>query len=389
MLGDEDTGTSAKSTGLNSVQRTYFEQEFCKQKTVSCIRFHPTKEHLVAIALVEYFKQYEDRVNLMGLSFESYVLILNFKDPAIITLNYILQTPVEITTIEFHPENPRVMVGGAINGQVIIWDLGSVDHRITAGRKPTVAKMPDEEEDKTQQTAVKLKQLILSNIERSHKNFVADIQFIPKNVRVDKRNAPDGHQWFFMSCSEDAWVHIWDTRSVTVEALSAQVKRFEWTPHMSVNLYRMDGSGEVGLSRLLFQADQNTTTFYGASEEGDMLYIDWSIKPIGDDNKIAENVRTQRDSERNYRPVLALERSPFYSDLVMTIHDFHFAIWKTSIETQEDPIYRSAMSFGTHNTCGAFSPSRPGVIFVTTMNSIDVWDFLDQSNKPSITIVVS
>jgi len=41
------------------------------------------------------------------------------------------------------------MVGGAINGQVIIWDLGSVEHRITQGRKPTVAKMPDEEEDKT------------------------------------------------------------------------------------------------------------------------------------------------------------------------------------------------------------------------------------------------
>ena len=146
----------------------------------------------MAIALVEHFKTYEDRVNLMGLSFDSYVLILNFKDPHIITLNYILQTPVEITTIEFHPENPRVMVGGAINGQVIIWDLGSVEHRITQGRKPTVAKMPDEEEDKTQQTAVKLKQLILSNIERSHKNFVADIKFVPANVRVDKRAGVDG-----------------------------------------------------------------------------------------------------------------------------------------------------------------------------------------------------
>jgi len=149
MLGDEDAGASAKSTAVSLVPRTYFEQEYCKQKTVSCIRFHPTKEHLVAIALVEHFKAYEDRVNLMGLSFDSYVLILNFKDPHIITLNYILQTPVEITTIEFHPENPRVMVGGAINGQVIIWDLGSVEHRITQGRKPTVAKMPDEEEDKT------------------------------------------------------------------------------------------------------------------------------------------------------------------------------------------------------------------------------------------------
>ena len=62
---------------------------------------------------------------------------------------FFLQTPVEVTTIEFHPEYPRVVVGGCINGQVITWDIGSLEHRITAGRKPTVAKMPDEEEDKT------------------------------------------------------------------------------------------------------------------------------------------------------------------------------------------------------------------------------------------------
>ena len=73
--------------------------------------------------------------------------------------------------------------------------------------------------------------------------------------------------------------------------------------------------------------------FYAASDEGDLLLIDWSIKPVGEDTKIAENVRLTRDSEKNYRPTLALERSPFYEDLVMTIHDFHFAIWKTSIET--------------------------------------------------------
>jgi WD40 repeat protein len=290
MLGDDEAGASSKSTAVSLVPRTYFEQEYCKQKTVSCIRFHPTKEHLVAIALVEHFKEYEQRVNLMGLSFDSYVLILNFKDPHIITLNYILQTPVEITSIEFHPENPRVMVGGAINGQVIIWDLGSVDHRITQGRKPAVAKMPDEEEDKTQQTAVKLKQLILSQIERSHKNFVADVKFIPKNVRVDKRQGVDGFQHFFMSCSEDGWIHIWDTRPVQVEELS-RARRFEWTPFQSVNLYRMDGSGEVGLSRILFKSTQDTTTFFGSSDEGDLLFIDWSIKPVGEENKIAECVK--------------------------------------------------------------------------------------------------
>lgn len=47
------------------------------------------------------------------------------------------------------------------------------------------------------------------------------------------------------------------------------------------------------------------------------------------------------------------------------------------------------MTKSSHNTCGAFSPSRPGVIFVTRTDGIDVWDFLDQSNKPSINIPAS
>jgi dynein intermediate chain 3, axonemal len=308
MIGDEEAAVGTQSSALNMVPRSFFEQEYCKSKTVSCIRFHPTKEHLVAMSLVERFNTFEDRVNLLGISFEAYVLILNFKDPEIILLNYILQTPVEITSFEFHPENPNVVMGGAINGQVVAWDLGSINHRITnqGGRKPTIARMPDEEEDKTQQTAVKLKQLILSNIERSHKSYVSDIQFVPKNVKVDKRAGITGRQDFFMSCCEDGWVHIWDTRSVTVEELAKQTKRFEWMPLISINVHRQDGSGEVGLSKLLFQSEQDTPTFYATSDEGDLMLIDWSIKPLGDDAKIAENVRMTRDSERSYRPTLAL-----------------------------------------------------------------------------------
>lgn len=41
------------------------------------------------------------------------------------------------------------------------------------------------------------------------------------------------------------------------------------------------------------------------------------------------------------------------------------------------PIFRSANTFGSHNTCGAFSPTRPGVIFITKTDGIDVWDFVD------------
>ena len=92
------------------------------------------------------------------------------------------------------------------------------------------------------------------------------------------------------------------------------------------------------------------------------------------------------ECERNYRPVVALEKSPFFDDLILTVHDFHFCIWKTSLEGFNAPIFRSANTFGSHNTCGAFSPTRPGVIFVTKTDGIDVWDFIDQSNKPSLTL---
>jgi hypothetical protein len=63
---------------------------------------------------------FDDRAEIMGKSFDSHVLILNFSDAHIITLNYVLETPIEVSTI----------------GQLIIWDLSSSESRITTGKKP-------------------------------------------------------------------------------------------------------------------------------------------------------------------------------------------------------------------------------------------------------------
>lgn len=62
----------------------------------------------------------------------------------------------------------------------------------------------------------------------------------------------------------------------------------------------------------------------------------------GEENRPAEFVQKIYESERNSRPVLALERSPFYDDLLLTVHDYHFAIWKISLTGREEPIFRSA-----------------------------------------------
>mmetsp|Transcript_3505 Transcript_3505/g.2534 ORF Transcript_3505/g.2534 Transcript_3505/m.2534 type:complete len:82 (+) Transcript_3505:806-1051(+) len=80
---------------------------------------------------------------------DSHVLVMDFKDAHIISLSYVLESPLEVSSIEWHPEHQYVLVGGCISGQVIIWDLSCAETRITGGRKAESIKMPDEEEDKT------------------------------------------------------------------------------------------------------------------------------------------------------------------------------------------------------------------------------------------------
>lgn len=398
-LGDEDAAGASKVSSVNAVPRQFFDQTFCKNKTVTCIKFHPTKPFQVAMSVVENL-EFDQRAEVTGKSFDSYVLILNFSDSQVIYAQFALQTPVEISCIEFSPENPRVIIGGCINGQLISWDLALKDNYISEGRKSEQAQAAakadgDDDEDKTQQQAIKVKELIMSNIDKSHKNFVADIQFVPGSVRVDRKAPNEGKSYHFVSIAEDGQVNIWDTRHIDINelrALAMKGKSTGWTPYLSIQLFRPDGAG-LGLSRLLFEKTQSTPTFWATSDEGDLVFVDWSIRPVKEaegEVRLPEYVQAIYESERNSRPCLALERSPFYEDLILTVHDFYFAIWKTStLAEREEPIFRSANTFGSQNTCGAFSPTRPGVIFITKTNGIDIWDFYDQSNRPSITLNIA
>lgn len=186
-----------------------------------------------------------------------------------------------------------------------------------------------------------MKHLSQSSIIASHKNFVADIQFIPPTINVDKRNPSDGQYTHFLSVSEDGIVNIWDTRPVDKEALK-RTPDYIWKPFIRLDLFKQDGSGELGLCRALIAKDTTVPTFWAASEDGDLVLIDWSVKPVGsgdDGPKFAEYVKFTYESEKEYRPALALERSPFFYHLILTVHNFHFAIWKVDLENYEKPIF--------------------------------------------------
>lgn len=145
----------------------------------------------------------------------------------------------------------------------------------------------DEQEDSN--TVQKFKQALFSSIWNSHKSSVNDLKWIPKGVKVEKKQVMDGNFYFMATCSEDGIICIWDTWAVVKEIRAkntSEGKETMWDPLIKIQLYRQDGSGEMGLTRLLFKADQTNALIYCASDEGDLMQIDWSVRPPGGEKKL-------------------------------------------------------------------------------------------------------
>ncbi|KAK2569985.1 Dynein axonemal intermediate chain 3 [Acropora cervicornis] len=82
-------------------------------------------------------------------------------------------------------------------------------------------------------------------------------------------------------------------------------------------------------------------------------------------------------------PIATLQRSPFFRNIILTVGGWTFAIWREGVAS--GPLLQSA-SHLMRLTKGHWSPSRPGVFFITrTDGSVDVWDLLDRSHEPSLT----
>jgi hypothetical protein len=118
---------------------------------------------------------------------------------------------------------------------------------------------------------------------------------------------------------------------------------------------------------------------YISTDEGQIYTVDWTVR-ITQENLTA-NVK-KAYSSRYFRPVVSLEVSPFYDYIYFTVHDYHFCLWA---ENRTKPIFTSSNLKDSYYTCGRFSPSRPGVVYLGRSDGcIDIWDFLDESHKPSV-----
>lgn len=151
-----------------------------------------------------------------------------------------------------------------------------------------------------------------------------------------------------------------------------------WKAMFGVQLFRPEGGGKMGGSHICFQKNQKNSMFAGTSDEGELFLLDFSVKTSEESTK-SDMVTKMWQYERGYRPTVSLDRSPFFEDILLTVHDFHFSIWRLDIDV---PIFSSCLLKNSQFTCGAFSPYRPGIIiFGRNDGWLDIWDFLDQSHK--------
>ncbi|CAM9322205.1 unnamed protein product [Laminaria digitata] len=246
---------------------------------MAAIDWLPKRNGCVAVSAVKNVN-FDERVQLSGQVDNSYVLLWDFAD--LIHPMLKLETPHEIFCFRFNPSMPGIVVGGAINGQVLVWDISksltAIDQKkrkqsVRHIGKPGLGAGGDEDEPVAALPPVQ--PLAVSHIDMSHRRLVADLAWLPTSTQVnskgqllaDEHITDQTHQ--FITIASDGQCLIWDTRYQEIsEGLLPHIakprqnydkKREEhgrpppapWTPLFRLQLNRLEDVGELGLCRIV------------------------------------------------------------------------------------------------------------------------------------------
>merc|ERR1719494_7809 len=237
-----------------------------------------------------------------------------------------------------------------------------------------------------------------------------------------------------MTCSIDGSVLFWDTRPSKSAAPTGVTPTLNdgstfkhldltWKPLLRATVQRMRGSAEYSALRFSIkevqdnskkskavevpeeekvsshemqfsgggygqkrddgkQLDDISSKFYVATEDGELIYLDWKPTKDIDTGKIVSQ-KPEFCIEAHDGPMKSLEKSPFFKDIFLTVGGWTFAVWKEGVTF--GPLVQS-YAHECQLTSGYWSPTRPGVFFIGKSDgNVDVWDLLDKSHEPFLT----
>ncbi len=190
MLGTED----AKSGGtlISGLEKVVDINPMVANKKISCIRFDPDNDNVVAIAYMDSLT-FDDRLSSSTRQLESSIVFWNFENRQNPHAELKLWSPVDITVFEIQPGNTSFVVAGAYNGQILIYNRASDAQLMTT---------TSEKEAKT------LKYKAISTPDVSHHSPVTDIKFLPAQMGY-RRSGERGtsHTTYPRSCQGLRFLH--------------------------------------------------------------------------------------------------------------------------------------------------------------------------------------
>ena len=351
-----------------------------KEKCVHWIRSIDNSIPFIAHSLKRNFS-FEESLKIIGIPYQSSVLFWNIRDVEQNSPVFEVTTPGEVTCFEFDPDNVNNLVIALSSGQLMFikfFDLINI-LKTHANMDYSYLKKADIKEFYLYN---------LSSLKWTHQSIITAVKWFPPGYSYKKKGqmqfSPDEHESsIVVSLGEDGIVMIWDFKSLSLhESKYAQVINDvnDYMIPKKIEVNKVDSIGRIGGTGLEIEdAGEQKFYFYISTDEGQVYYVDMNAKNTADNP--TGNV-IMHYNNRYFRPVLYFERSPFFNDIFLTVHDFHFSLWAKG---RPKAIFMSPNLDNCSYTCGKFSPSRPGVIYLCKSNGeIDTWDLLDESHKPSV-----
>ena len=191
---------------------------FTQNMRVSHIRWHPTINGISAMTVLENedFPEYLRNSSKRSVM-PNFVLIWSDAHPIFPQL--LLRIPSDVMKFEWHPNEPDILVGGCLNGQVVAWDIGAYLLKLKTKQciwkhEVVLSKVTDKLHIEEGFIPV-LHWSAESRIESSHLFMVEDIMWLPKNVRfsVDsaypRLNQDESIRQFITCSSSDLNILVW------------------------------------------------------------------------------------------------------------------------------------------------------------------------------------